>query len=96
MQEVHDDWLQRVLTTVALPPSAGIWGRPLGNVVYFMVSPLTEKPVCDALLDALIAEIEAEDGRRAEEGSHGGNGAVSGKAGNGGEAAGQGRAQPVP
>lgn len=46
----------------------GVYGRPLGNVLYFMVSPLSEKGACDALLDALVGELEAEEARRAKAG----------------------------
>lgn len=80
----------------------GIWGRPLGNVVYFMASPLAAQGACAALLGALAAELEAEEGRR---GGAPGAAAASGAAavGGGGGAGGVGqegpkkeRAQPVP
>lgn len=37
----------------------GIYARPLGNVVYLIVSPMARPTTCDALLDALTAELGA-------------------------------------
>lgn len=79
----------------------GIWGRPLGNVVYFMVSPLTNKAVCDGLLDALIAEIEADEAgrRKGEEGGGGISAAAAGAVaatGSGEQGPVKERSQPVP
>lgn len=37
----------------------GVYGRPLGNVVYLMVSPMTERAQCDALLAKLAAALDA-------------------------------------
>ncbi|KAL4451869.1 hypothetical protein ABPG75_007531 [Micractinium tetrahymenae] len=37
----------------------GVYGRPLGDVVYLMVSPMTERAQCDALLAKLAAALDA-------------------------------------
>ena len=37
----------------------GVYARPLGNVVYLMVSPMVQPHTCDRLLDALTAELGA-------------------------------------
>lgn len=37
----------------------GVWGRPLGNTVYLMTSPLAEAAAADALLDSLAAELSS-------------------------------------
>lgn len=39
--------------TAALRTSGSVYCRPLGNVVYLMVTPMTERGQCDALLGAL-------------------------------------------
>lgn len=35
----------------------GVYCRPLGNVLYFMCSPFTEKKECDDLLGILLGSI---------------------------------------
>lgn len=35
----------------------GVFARPLGNVVYLMVTPMTERRECDALLEKLRAAL---------------------------------------
>jgi len=35
----------------------GISGRPLGNVAYFMASPLTSKEECKRLLDSVLEAL---------------------------------------
>lgn len=37
----------------------GVYTRPLGDVVYLMVSPMVSPGVCDRLLQALLAELHA-------------------------------------
>jgi dethiobiotin synthetase/adenosylmethionine--8-amino-7-oxononanoate aminotransferase len=37
----------------------GVYARPIGNVVYLMVSPMAQPHTCDRLLDALTAELGA-------------------------------------
>lgn len=37
----------------------GVYGRPLGDVVYLMVSPMTERAQCNALLGKLAAALDA-------------------------------------
>lgn len=39
--------------------SMGIYGRPLGDIVYVMVSPMTERAQCDALLAKLAAALDS-------------------------------------
>ncbi len=39
--------------------SRGVYARPLGNVVYLMVTPMAPPQTCDRLLDALGAELRA-------------------------------------
>lgn len=52
-----------------MPPLTGIFARPLGNVVYLMVTPVAAQATCTRLLSALIAELHATgthgDGRQA-------------------------------
>lgn len=36
---------------------AGIYARPLGNVVYMMATPTTAKSRCDLLLQRLLASL---------------------------------------
>ncbi len=38
--------------------SKGVFGRPLGDVVYLMVTPMTARAQCDALLGALAASLD--------------------------------------
>lgn len=38
--------------------SKGVFGRPLGDVVYLMVTPMTARAQCDALLGALAAALD--------------------------------------
>ncbi len=40
---------------------AGIFARPLGNVIYLMVTPLAPPATCARLLTALLAELQAPD-----------------------------------
>jgi hypothetical protein len=48
---------------------AGVFARPLGNVLYLMVTPMTQPDACSRLLQALLAELPQrgarEDERRA-------------------------------
>jgi hypothetical protein len=48
---------------------AGVFARPLGNVLYLMVTPMTLPDACSRLLQALLAELPQrgarEDERRA-------------------------------
>lgn len=43
---------------VARLRAAGVYGRPLGDVVYLMVTPMTSPAQCDALLGKLAAALE--------------------------------------
>lgn len=38
--------------------SKGVFGRPLGDVVYLMVTPMTARSQCASLLDALAAALD--------------------------------------
>jgi dethiobiotin synthetase/adenosylmethionine--8-amino-7-oxononanoate aminotransferase len=42
---------------VARLRARGVYARPLGNVVYLMVTPMTRAARCEALLDALEASL---------------------------------------
>ena len=35
----------------------GVYARPLGNVVYLMVTPTTAKELCTSLLERLLSEL---------------------------------------
>lgn len=35
----------------------GVYARPLGNVVYLMVTPTTARELCASLLERLLAEL---------------------------------------
>ncbi len=39
---------------------AGVYCRPLGNVVYLMVTPLTSQETCDELLDVLETTLQEQ------------------------------------
>jgi dethiobiotin synthetase/adenosylmethionine--8-amino-7-oxononanoate aminotransferase len=43
---------------VARLRSQGVYGRPLGDVAYLMVTPMTEQAQCDVLLDRLAAALD--------------------------------------
>ena len=38
--------------------SLGVYGRPLGDVVYIMVTPMTARAQCDALLAKLVSALD--------------------------------------
>ena len=44
-------------TNLPVTPPAGIYARPLGNVVYLMVTPTTARSRCNRLLQQLLAEL---------------------------------------
>lgn len=47
-----------MVQTRTLPLScAGVYARPLGNVVYLMATPTTAKSRCDGLLRRLLASL---------------------------------------
>ena len=71
----------------------GVWGRPLGNVVYFMISPVAQPGEADRMLDALVEELRLLD-REAGGGEAGGGGGGGRGAAEASE--GQARYQPVP
>ena len=47
----------------------GVFARPLGNVIYLMVTPMTQPDACSRLLQALLTELPrrgtGDDQRRA-------------------------------
>jgi dethiobiotin synthetase/adenosylmethionine--8-amino-7-oxononanoate aminotransferase len=47
--------------TVAALKKRGVFARPLGNVVYIMVTPMTNPEKCEELLDALEAALDEEE-----------------------------------
>lgn len=44
----------------------GIFARPLGNVLYLMVTPMTQQDACSRLLQALLAELPLHGAREEE------------------------------
>ena len=45
---------QGAVSVVKALRDKGVAGRPLGNVVYFMASPLTKPETCKRLLESLV------------------------------------------
>ena len=50
---------RRALT--AWSAHAGVFARPLGNVIYLMVTPVAPPATCSRLLDALLVELHQQD-----------------------------------
>ena len=48
------------------PRALGVFARPLGNVLYLMVTPMTLPDACSRLLQALLTELRSNDARNDE------------------------------
>ena len=44
----------------------GVFARPLGNVIYLMVTPMTLPEACSRLLQALLTELQSNGARTDE------------------------------
>eukprot|EP00899_Mesostigma_viride_P020781 jgi/Mesvir1/28704/Mv19675-RA.1 len=55
------------LLTQRLKQWRGVYTRPLGNVVYLMVTPLTEPARCQDLLQALLADLQSAPDKPSED-----------------------------
>lgn len=48
------------------PRALGVFARPLGNVLYLMVTPMTLPEACSRLLQALLTELQSSGARKHE------------------------------